>query len=113
MLLRRAGRCGIGRSASGLREAFGERSHIGLVGKRAIRVSGPNEADPLLGVAAVSASRAWAVGCSKCDSGLDQAQLLVWNGKGWTRAPGPAPAEGLFRSSVAATSATSATNAWA
>jgi hypothetical protein len=68
----------------------------------------PNEAGPLLGVAAVSARSAWAVGCSKCDSGLDETQILRWNGKAWKRVPGPALGEGHFLNGVAPVSARSA-----
>ena len=59
---------------------------------------------------ATSASSAWAAGCSKCDSGLDETQILGWNGTAWTQAAGPAPAEGHFLFGVAATSPS---NAWA
>ena len=44
------------------------------------------------------------------DSGLDETQILGWNGKTWKQAPGPAPAQGHFLYGVAATSAS---NAWA
>jgi hypothetical protein len=58
-----------------------------------------NGSGTLSGVAATSASNAWAVG---------GALILHWNGKTWKRVPSPSSAAGL--SGVAATSAT---NAWA
>jgi hypothetical protein len=59
-------------------------------------------------VSAVSARSAWAVGCGRCDSGLDETQLLRWNGSVWTKVSGPALGEGHFLNAVAAVSASSA-----
>ena len=62
----------------------------------------------LSGVAAVSARSAWAVGCRACDSGLDETQILHWNGSAWTQVPAPALGEGRFLNAVAVVSASSA-----
>ncbi len=59
----------------------------------------------LRGVAATSASNAWAVGSSDSDGTL----IAAWNGKTWKRVPSPSPAG----SHLAAVAATSARNAWA
>jgi hypothetical protein len=59
----------------------------------------------LRGVAATSASNAWAVGST--DSG--KTLILHWNGKAWKRVPSPSPGG----SSLAGVAATSARNAWA
>ena len=59
----------------------------------------------LSGVAATSASNAWAVG----STGSPKALILRWNGTAWKQVPSPAPA-GSRLSGVAATSAS---NAWA
>ena len=62
----------------------------------------------LSGVAAISATSAWAVGLAyeKTASTL----IVRWNGRAWKRVPSPSPASHSFLSSVASTSAT---NAWA
>jgi len=59
----------------------------------------------LTGVAAVSASNAWAVG----DTGSGGTLIAHWDGTAWKRVPSPSPAGStLFR-----VAATSARNAWA
>src|SRR5215472_5605870 len=63
----------------------------------------------LNGVAATSASNAWAVGCTHCFTSNGRALIEHWNGTGWQQVPSPAPAGGVL-SGVAATSAS---NAWA
>ena len=64
----------------------------------------------LEGVAATSASNAWAVGYTGSAARPDQAKTMIvrWNGTAWTRVPAPTPAGGAYLSGVAATSATSA-----
>ena len=61
----------------------------------------------LLGVAATSATNAWAVGGY---GSVSSAKTLIvrWNGTAWTRVPSPTPAGGGELSGVAATSASSA-----
>ena len=69
--------------------------------------------DFLGGVAAVSAGRAWAVGCTTCAtaSGFNKPLIEGWNGKAWAQVPSPAlGAPGGILSGVAAVSAA---NAWA
>jgi hypothetical protein len=61
----------------------------------------------LFGVAATSASNAWAVGQ---DVGNGKTVILRWNGTAWKRVPSPTPAGG---GSLYAVAATSASNAWA
>jgi hypothetical protein len=67
----------------------------------------------LRGVAATSASNAWAVGCSTVcatTSAFMKPLILRWNGKTWQRMPGPAIAGG---GALAGVAATSARQAWA
>jgi hypothetical protein len=61
----------------------------------------------LFGVAATSASNAWAVGQ---DAGNGKTVILRWNGTAWKRVPSPVPAGG---GALYAVAATSASNAWA
>ena len=56
----------------------------------------------LKGVAATSATNAWAVG----STGTGRTLIVHWNGKTWTQAPG-------VSGSLSGVAATSATNAWA
>src|SRR6516165_8662248 len=65
--------------------------------------------DQLNGVAATSASDAWAVGCTHCFTSKGKALIEHWNGAAWKQVPSPGPA-GSVLSGVAATSAS---NAWA
>ncbi len=62
------------------------------------------------GVAATSASNAWAVGYTGSAARPYQAKTMIvrWNGTAWTRVPAPSPAGGAYLSGVTATSATSA-----
>jgi len=67
----------------------------------------------LAGVAAVSATSAWAVGGT--ESGVGTSEVITtliarWNGTKWTRMPSPSPAGGAALSGVAAVSAS---RAWA
>jgi hypothetical protein len=65
----------------------------------------------LQGVAATSASNAWAVGYYS--NGTQRTQTLIehWNGTTWKQVPSPSP--GSVGNEVAAVSAISASNAWA
>ena len=65
-------------------------------------------AGALFGVAATSATNAWAVGSAGEYPG-ETTLVVHWDGTAWTRVPSPSPAGGQL-SGVAATSAT---NAWA
>jgi hypothetical protein len=58
----------------------------------------------LSGVAATSASNAWAVGSSGA-----KPLIVRWNGTAWKQVPSPAPAN----STLSGVAATSATSAWA
>jgi hypothetical protein len=81
---------------------------ISPVTAAAARTGPPGPAAPftisgdLSGVAATSASNAWAVG-----TGRVKTLIVHWNGTSWKQVPSPAPA-GSVLSAVAATSATSA-----
>ncbi len=67
----------------------------------------------LRGVAAPSASRAWAVGYS--NGTTQQTLILSWNGSGWTQVPSPNPggSGGTSTNYLSSVAATSASNAWA
>jgi hypothetical protein len=77
-------------------------------------VPGPNLGDcftcPLKGVAATSASNAWAVGYTDI-TGNSQSLILHWNGTAWRQVPSPNPSK--FSSVLFGVAATSARNAWA
>jgi len=65
----------------------------------------------LVGVAATSASSAWAVGCSGClAEGAGVPLIERWNGTAWAKVPGPGAAALAGLDGV---TATSAKNAWA
>ena len=64
----------------------------------------------LLGVVAVSARRAWAVGATGSGDGPTKTLVLRWNGTTWKKMPSPSPRPNGGLSGVAATSAD---NAWA
>jgi hypothetical protein len=59
------------------------------------------------GVAATSASNAWAVGSTGSNTAA-KTMIVRWNGTAWARVPTPTPAGGAYLSGVTATSATSA-----
>ena len=61
-------------------------------------------------IAATSAGRAWAVGCTGCSTRSPATLILAWNGTGWKRIPSPVGASAGELHSV---SAASATDAWA
>ncbi len=70
----------------------------------------PPVANSLQGVAALSATDAWAVG-SNTEPGIQSKTLIVhWNGHTWKRAQSPNP---THASELTALSATSARNVWA
>jgi hypothetical protein len=71
---------------------------------------GPGEANNLQGVAAVSASDAWAVGYCFSRNSTGRTMILHWNGRIWKRMPSP-NASGL--SALNSVTAISRTNAWA
>lgn len=95
---------GIALAASGL-------AGVAAVGAARADSAGPSQPLPvhgvLHGVAATSASNAWAVGETSTSSGFSTL-ILRWNGTAWNRVPVPGPPGNLL--SVAATSAR---NAWA
>jgi hypothetical protein len=51
----------------------------------------PGGGTALFGVAAVSDSRAWAVGVSGEGDSLTKTVILRWNGTAWARVPSPDP----------------------
>ena len=61
------------------------------------------------GVAATSASDAWAVGAYSFGSNSSGVLILHWNGKAWRRVTAPSPLD----SELLGVTVTSATNAWA
>jgi hypothetical protein len=83
-------------------------------GTKWVRSASPNPgtSDVLFGVNAVSADDAWAVGDSCTDIGCnhEQALILHWNGKTWSRVASPSPGPD---SSLASVAGTSGSNAWA
>jgi len=66
----------------------------------------------LSGVAATSASNAWAVG-SFVKGTAFQTLIERWNGTTWTQAPSPNPAGATRDNQLTSVAATSASNAWA
>jgi hypothetical protein len=75
--------------------------------------SGTAHSNFLAGVAATSASNAWAVGDGESGSGQVQNLVLHWNGAAWTPVASPQPGTGPDGSALSAVAATSASNAWA
>lgn len=87
------------------------------VGKKWTRVSspdpagnGPGQDNVLLGVAATSATNAWAVGAYTSAAGLNRL-VLAWNGLRWAHEPSPSPGHGFAE--LLSVAAVSATRAWA
>ena len=70
-----------------------------------------SSADGLTGVAATSASSAWAVGFSQSGTAPDRTLIEHWNGRAW--AIQPSPDAGTGYSDLYGVAATSAANAWA
>jgi hypothetical protein len=60
----------------------------------------------LNGVVAISASDAWATGCTSCLTSTPRTLIVHWNGKAWDRMASPTGV-------LSAVTATSATNVWA
>jgi hypothetical protein len=65
----------------------------------------------LTGVAATSATNAWAVGNYTNRTGVNQTLILHWNGTAWKKVPSPNPSS--LNNDLFGVAATSATNAWA
>jgi hypothetical protein len=65
---------------------------------KGVRSPSPGGGTTLFSVAAVSASRAWAVGISGEGDSLTKAVILRWNGTAWARVASPEPraSSGLF-----------------
>jgi hypothetical protein len=74
--------------------------------------TGNSYSNSLSGVAATSASSAWAVGEGESGSQV-QNFVLRWNGAAWTQVPSPQPGTGSDGNALYAVAATSASNAWA
>jgi hypothetical protein len=72
--------------------------------------AGPDRNSQLTGVAAVSATEAWAVGYYRAGKAGERTLILHWTGKKWQQAPSPSPSPQTVLTSVAATSAD---HAWA
>jgi len=70
-----------------------------------------SDANVLSGVAAISASDAWAVGTHASRTSAGQTLTLHWDGKTWTKVPSPNAGSG--KNVLLAVAATSASNAWA
>ena len=65
----------------------------------------------LLGVNAVSAADAWAVGFSQGTTGSQATLILHWNGRAWSQVPSPNPSSP--NNELTGVSAVSGTDAWA
>jgi hypothetical protein len=72
---------------------------------------GPTVFNELLGVAALSAGTAWAVGDYNTPDGVFTL-VLTWNGKTWQRQPSPTPG-GKSDAQLLSVAASSPTNVWA
>ena len=72
---------------------------------RQVKSPAPARGGFLVGVAAISAQNAWAVG-----GNAGKTLILHWDGTTWKRVKSPAPAAGGFLNAIAATSPS---NAWA
>ena len=85
------------------------------------QVASPNpdssgyDANYLSGVAATSASNAWAVGTNEDQTAdIDRTLILHWNGAKWTKVASPSPAlSAQARNDLSGVAATSTSNAWA
>ncbi len=74
--------------------------------------SGSSNFNELLGVAATSASNAWAVG-EYLDGTILRTLILHWNGTSWTKLPSPNPGGSSYSDLLHGVAATSTSNAWA
>jgi hypothetical protein len=76
----------------------------------------PSSGYSLVGVAATSATNAWAVGteCTMCGGSQEGEDTLIvhWNGTAWTQVPSPNPSPAGFND-LFGVAATSSANAWA
>ncbi len=81
----------------------------GTAWKQVPSPNGSLDLNGLSGVAATSASNAWAVGYTD-GNGLGDTLILQWNGTAWKRVPSPSPGDDAAINGV---TATSASNAWA
>jgi len=72
--------------------------------------SGPNR---LSGVAATSASNAWAVGFYPTAGAVGRTLVVRWNGTRWAQVPSPNPGGASGTNRLSGVAATSASNAWA
>ena len=67
----------------------------------------------LTGVAAISATDAWAVGVTTDSKAVGQTLILRWNGQAWKRVPSPNPAGPAVDTILTAVAAVSGSSAWA
>jgi hypothetical protein len=74
---------------------------------------GASQDSSLSGVAATSATNAWAVGANGGDYGPGQTLIEHWNGRKWAVQPSPSPGGTSRDCSLSGVAATSVTNAWA
>jgi hypothetical protein len=72
----------------------------------------PKNGTTLTGVAATSATNAWAVGESDRITGAPQPLILHWNGTAWTQVPSPNP-DPTRGATLAGVVSTSTSSAWA
>jgi len=82
------------------------------------QVPSPNPAgatsyNELAGVAATSASNAWAVGFYLTSGGAERTLVVHWDGKTWKQVPSPNAGTAGANNGLSAVAATSASNAWA
>jgi hypothetical protein len=86
-------------------------------GKAWKRVASPHPAhgngDELSGIAALSASDAFAVGDFRDAKNRSRTLILRWNGRSWKVMPSPTPPAPAKESGLSGIAATSANNAWA
>jgi hypothetical protein len=75
-------------------------------------VTGPADIDVLTGVAATSASNAWAVG-TYSHNGAGRTLILHWNGSTWKTVPSPSPGGRTGESVLTGVAASAACSAWA
>jgi hypothetical protein len=74
---------------------------------------GAKNNNALYGVAATSATNAWAVGYYISRTNDDQALIVHWNGTAWKQVPSPHVSNFAGGPTLRGVAATSATNAWA
>jgi hypothetical protein len=74
---------------------------------------GATRNNQLAGVAATSASNAWAVGSYATSGGMDRTLVERWNGTRWAQVPSPNPGGAGNPDVLSGVAATSASDAWA